>query len=248
MKYGEGFGLDETHLTEAFGFNNICTNWDYSPATEVTALYFPIFEYSLVLYLFLDFVSTMMSYKRGLLPDWYWRLMQFFTPINMLLSAWFRMIFVAKAYDETAWHTAGFLGLQCVLINVAVMNVLYVLMTGQSYPSLGLSKSETAKYAKWYLAGNLAISSVKIYATFYIVFISPIAHSPDFYKYPTFLGPKFVLGKVIDIIWMIFNAILPAIIAWYRMVDERPLEITVFVPPIDFEPEGAPSETDRLVE
>ncbi len=246
MKFGDGFTFEESHLVEAFGFGNICTYWDYTPATEVTALYFPFFEYSLVLYLFLDFVSTMMSYRRGLLPTWYWRLMQIFTPINMLLSAWFRMIFVAKAYDHTAWHTAGFLGLQCVLINVAVMNVLYVLMTGQSYPSLGWSKSVTATYAKWYIVLNLAISSVKIYATYYIVFISPTNYSPDFYKAPAIFG--LVLGRVIDYIWMFFNAVVPAIIAWFRMKDERPLEITVSVPAIDFEPEGAPSETDRLTE
>ena len=188
----------------------------------------------------------MMSYKRGLLPTWYWRLMQIFTPINMILSAWFRMIFVAMAYEETRGHTAGFLGLQCVLINVAAMNVLFILMTGQSYPLLGLSKSKTAKYAKWYLVCNLAISSVKIYATYYIVFISPISHSPDFYKKPAIFG--LVLGQLIDYIWMLFNALLPAIIAYYRMLYENPLEITVRVPSIEFEPEAAPSETDRLTE
>ena len=37
---GEGFDLLDTqsHLVRAFGFNNICANWDYSPSSEITAL------------------------------------------------------------------------------------------------------------------------------------------------------------------------------------------------------------------
>jgi hypothetical protein len=42
----------------------ICTNWDYSPARELTAMYYPLFEYSLLLYLVLDFLVSAISYKK----------------------------------------------------------------------------------------------------------------------------------------------------------------------------------------
>lgn len=248
LKYGEGFTLDQSHLTEAFGYNNICSLWDYTPAREIIAMYFPFFEYSLVIYLGLDYVSTMMSYRRGLLPDWYWKATKIVTPICILLCINFRMIFVCIAYEQTRGHTAAFLGLQVALIIVAIMNVAYVLLTQQSYPSLKMSKERTAKLAILYLILNLSISLVKIGATIYIVTSADVV-SPPFYKYP--LSKPFsgmVLGRIVDLIWMIFNGVIPAYIAYVRMKNETPLTIDISVPVPRFErPEEAEVETVGLV-
>jgi len=226
ISYGDGFDYDtETHLTEFFGFSNICANWDYTPARELTALYFPFFEYSLVIYLFLDFVSTFISYRRGELPKWFWILTQIFFPITVLLCIGFRMIFVCIAYESANQHTAGFLGLQVALIIVAVSNSSQILLTGQSYPSCCLGVKATAIIAIVYLVLNLSISSVKVYATSYIV-----RHGvgPDFYKIP--VGSGIALGRIIDFIWMIMNAFLPAVIALVRFQNEDPFEVIIRVP------------------
>ena len=52
--------FDQTYIQERFGFSNICTNWDYVPSRELTAILYPIFEYSLITYLLveLDFPAT----------------------------------------------------------------------------------------------------------------------------------------------------------------------------------------------
>jgi hypothetical protein len=77
-----------------------------------------------------------------------------------------------------------------------------------------------------YLIFNVAISSVKIYSTVYIVFNT---YAPDYYKYNTFI-PGMVLGQVIDIIWFICNAIIPIFIAYIRMINEKPLTVNFSVP------------------
>ncbi|KAL7505147.1 hypothetical protein ACHAXN_003274 [Cyclotella atomus] len=43
---GEGFDVHtQSHLIRAFGFNNICVNWDYSPSREITAMIYPVFDW-----------------------------------------------------------------------------------------------------------------------------------------------------------------------------------------------------------
>jgi len=224
LNYGEGFKFEENHLTEEFGFGNICTYWDYTPARELVGMYFPLFEYSLVIYIVLDYVNTRISYQRGELPGWYWMLMKIVTPINIILCVWFRMIFIFIAFDYTQLHTCAFLGLQIALMSVAITNFLYVLMTGQSYPTLKLSKSQTVVIAYLYIILNLAISSVKIYATIQIVLNGP--RGPDFYRYPTFI-PGMVLGKIVDVSWMIMNGVIPMVIAYVRMTNEEPITIVL---------------------
>lgn len=225
--YGEPFSMDESHLTELFGFNNICTYWDYSPSREIIAMYFPFFEYSLVMYIVIDFVNTMLSYRNGELPRWYWILMKIVTPFNILFCVMFRMIFVFIAYENPRYHTLAFLGLQMALIIVAFFNVWYILLTRQEWTKpCKLGRLGLARMAVVYLSLNVAISAVKIYATIYIVANKDVV-SPRFYKIPV---GGVVLGQIIDWIWMLFNGVLPLIISALRMVNEDPFTVTFSQP------------------
>ena len=71
------------------------------------------------------------------------------------------MIFVCIAYENVQQHTAGFLGLQVVLILVAVQNVLYIIDADVSYNFLGGIK-RTRQVAITYLGLLLVISAVKV--------------------------------------------------------------------------------------
>jgi len=226
LDFGEGFDLDTSHLTELFGFTNVCVYWDYEPARQIVAMYFPLFEYSLAIYVFLDFINTMLSYKRGELPEWYWTLVKCVTPFNILLIAWFRMIFVFVAYNQPHFHSGAFLGMQIALFSVAVTNTWYVLLTKQSYPTIGLSKGNTALLAHTYLICNVAVSAVKMYSTAYIV---KNIHGPPYYLYATPI-PGMCLGQVIDMFWMIFNAIIPIFVSYTRRNNENPLTVKFSVP------------------
>jgi len=227
---GEGFDFaTEGHLVNTFGFANICANWDYSPSRELTAMVYPLFEYSLLIYLCLDFVLVMVSYYKNLVEDWYWSLMKIFFPIEIILCSWFRMIFVAIAYVNVAEHTAGFMGLQIVLIMVALQNTAYVLATKTSYSQVGGLKN-TRLIAICYIIGNIAISSVKLYFTIYVVRFGaglPWTLEPS-------IVPGWVVGKFVDFIWMLFNAVFPMIIAYNRSKTEKPLVFTVSMENPDF--------------
>lgn len=223
VNLGEGFDFStQSHLQELFGFNNICVNWDYSPSREMTAMVYPLFEYSLIVYLCLDFLNTKLSYQRGELNEWFWSFSKVVFPLNVFLCSQFRMIFVCIAYENPSQHTAGFLGLQVALMLVAIQNTLYVIDSNECLNFCGTVKN-TRLAGIAYLIGDLAISSVKITATIFVVQNGKGA--------PWTLEPSIVpgqcTGELVDKIWMIFNAVLPLILSYNRAKSEYPLDIAI---------------------
>jgi len=244
LTYGDGFDFKtESHLVEYFGFGNICTAWDYDPARTISSIYFPFFEYFLVLYIFLSYVNTWVAHKRGYFKSSNMTMSTILTFVMIFICIQFRQIFVNIAYEYPGRHAAGFLCLQVGICYVAINNTHYVRETKQIYPSYGFldTPEKVAKWASIYLYSNLAVSAVKIYATIYIVFEGV---APGFYTWD--VPGSWVLGKNVDFIWMIFNAVLPVFIAYVRMKEEEPFVIEIVVPA--YEVTGAGSgETDRLV-
>jgi len=223
VKMGEGFDLKtQSHLLMLFGFANVCTNWDYYPARELTAMVYPLFEYSLIVYIILDFVTTLLANRRGELNAWFWKFSKAAFAINLVLCAQFRMIFVCIAYEKVKQHTAGFLGLQIALILVAVQNSLFLIDTEVSYEFLG-GIQKTRKAIKAYLICLLAISLVKVTATIYVV--GNGVGAPWTLK-DTGIG-EMKVGQLVDKIWMLFNAVAPLIISYFRSKNEIPLVIEV---------------------
>jgi len=220
---GKGFDLStQSHLVELFGFGNICTNWDYSPSRELTAMVYPLFEYSLIVYLVLDFLATTLSYKRGELTEGFWAFSKIIFPLNIVLCSQFRMIFVCLAYENVKQHTAGFLGLQIALILVALQNTGFIWDAEIAYPSLGGIKG-TRRAALAYIICDLCICFFKIRATIFVVMNG--AGAPWTMK-PSPM-PGRVMGQFVDIIWMIFNAVIPLVISHFRARNEHPLKIKV---------------------
>lgn len=222
---GEGFDFTtQSHLRHLFGFNNICANWDYSPSRELVAMFYPLFEYPLVMYLCLDYLATSIANKRGQISPWVWKLSQIIFPICIFLCAQFRMIFVCLAYEDVRQHTAGFLGLQIALILVALHNAIFVWDSKIAYkrlggPENGLKRTRIGIVA--YMIGLIAISIAKVCATTYVVFFG---HGAAWTLEPV---GSVVAGQVVDWLWMIFNAIIPMFLAFFRARYEAPLNIAI---------------------
>lgn len=123
---------------------------------------YPAFEYSLLIYLSLDILTSAVQYKKGLVSKTFWTISKILFPIQFLLCAWFRMIFVIVAYENVQGHTAGFLGLQVALMIVAILNVYQILETKVHYSWLGGYRG-TRLAASIYLALNMTVSSIKFY-------------------------------------------------------------------------------------
>lgn len=221
---GEGFDIStQSHLVRVLGYNNICANWDYSPSREVTAMVYPLFEYSLVVYLFFEFINVHLHYLKGWVSKIYYNIFRA-TFIFMLIGcSWFRMIFVVLAYQDISGHTAGFLCMQITLILVAIMNTFFILDTKTEVTWLG-GRIGTSIAVIIYLTLNLVIGPVKLYLTGVVVFQGQIA--------PWSLNKVggVYAGEVVDNLWFVCNAVFPLIVAIFRWLSEKPLKIIIDLP------------------
>ena len=237
LEYGDGFDYNtQSHLKEALGYANICANWDYPIAREITAMYFPFFEYSLIVYLVLDFVVVILATKRGDLPQWFLTIHKVIWPLNLYLTANFRMIFVSLAYEQINYHTAGFLALQFTLAITAISNSAQVILIEHSYPTFKMNKATTRALAYSYLSINMFLSCFKIAATAHIVRTS---EPMEWTKLE--ISDGFVLGRLLDYLWMAFNAILPVLIACVRRSGEDPVIIEFTMPERHYDDDDAAS-------
>ena len=204
----------------------ICSNWDYSPSREITAAYYPCFEYTLLVYIVLDFFSVSLHYKKGLVSRRFYLTFKICFPFLIIFSAWFRLIFVGIAYINVSAHTFGFLTLQIVLVFIAMFNVWFIIEAKMEYK---MFCGYTKYFAGGYLVGNTIISAIKIYLTFCVVALNGYPAWANTPWSPT--GEGRVPGQIIDYIWMIFNAIIPLILSFVRSLSESPLEFTVDLAP-----------------
>lgn len=197
-------------------------NWDYSPAREYTAFIYPAFEYSLLLYLVLDFVNTAIAYQRGYVSASFWQFSRIVFPIMIVLTALFRMIFVIVAYENVGGKTGGFLGLQVALILLAIHNTLFVLEAGISYDLVGGLRN-TKIIAETYLLCNMLIGSIKLFLTGRVVFKA----TPFPWSHQQSGVPGHNIAELVDRVWMVCKALLPLFISFVRARSEKPLLISV---------------------
>ena len=193
---------------------------------------YPLFEYSFLIYIILDFIQIAVSYHKGLIVSrTFYVIAQIMFPFQLFLVAMFRMIFVILAYVDVRGHTAGFLCMQVALITVTILNTLYVLQTKVSYSWLGGLRG-TRYAAITFLTLNIIASAVKIYLTSHVVLGLGLDDEGNGHIYPqwgltSFLGSSLVVGQVVDYCWMLLNALIPMIISIIRSQTEPLLLCTV---------------------
>ena len=130
------------------------------------------------------------------------------------------MIFVCLAYEKVEQHTAGFLGLQIALVLIAVKNSLFVYDTNIGYDFLGGIRNTRIAFLA-YLTGLIPVSALKIAATTYVV----IEGTGAGWTKENIGALK--VGKLLDLFWMVFNAVIPVFISYVRWHNEDPLIIDI---------------------
>ena len=129
------------------------------------------------------------------------------------------MIFVFIAYENVEGHTAGFLCLQFGLMLLAIQNTLYVVCSKQN---IICSVKATKQIAITYIVCNIIISAFKVAGTIHIVLNGEGA------KWVLKeIVPGLYVGRVVDLIWMAFNAVIPLFIAVFRNKAEKKLRIAI---------------------
>eukprot|EP00984_Skeletonema_dohrnii_P036642 scaffold37842_cov150-Skeletonema_dohrnii-CCMP3373.AAC.1 len=149
-------GKDCSDLKRIFGFNNICVNWDYQPSVQLTGLVYPIFEYSLLLYILLDYFQIQNDMLNGIFPADKAKLMKTMFWIKVTDDP---ITIGGLTIDPVVAHTMGFWGLQWGLVLIAFENVLYLTYRKQGMWSF--SNETTIKLAYAYLVGLAAATAFK---------------------------------------------------------------------------------------
>lgn len=217
------YGMHCSVLMGAFGFNNICTFWDYSPAKELTAMVYPIFEYSLIAYIIVEYLQIKNDYDNNRVPEFIKTTSYRLLWIKVVLVAWFRMIFVCSVMatpipifgmelQPVVAHTMGFFGMQFALILIAFENVVYIFLKGNTM--FGMSVETTKKMARAYLIALLLVTCLKIsWAT--SIFVT---------------GTPWITGAwphLFDRLWMLLAAFMPLLFSSYAIKHEKPMTISV---------------------
>jgi hypothetical protein len=214
-----GVDLTDTPLVRMFGYNNVCIFWDYTPSRELTAMIYPFVEYPLITYIVLSFVQIHRDYIAGDLPGWFYKYCQITLPVQIVLMAWFRMIFVVQAFENVVGHTLGFLGLQVALVLVAMQNAMYWTAHKDNLYIKRLGPKGTL-IAAWTYVGAIALNTaIKL-----TLAISLFAGAPVL-DLSTPLGAT-VAGTA-DRAWLLLCAIMPVISAYIQRRLEPGLTITI---------------------
>lgn len=108
-------------------------------------------------------------------------------------------------------HTMGFFGLQLALILVALENVLFINLTGVEYPLLGLHGTRIASWIYFGVVTPLTLFKI------YVAFTALIGNKIDNFM---------VVGRVVDVVWMILIAFMPILFAQIGRKTESHVKIT----------------------
>ena len=211
--------MANTPLVRMFGYNNVCINWDYTPSRELTAMIYPFVEYPLIAYAVLDYIQIYRDYLDKELPSWFFKLATGALPIKILLLSWFRMIFVFDSFQNTAFHTLPFQGLQVSLVLVAVQNSLYWTTHKSPLYVKQLGQAWTHRLIWAYVACLLAVTAFKI-----TVVTSIFANKPILDIHDDFSAS---LCAFADRAWMFLAAVIPFFLAAYERRIEVPLTISM---------------------
>jgi hypothetical protein len=107
---------------------------------------------------------------------------------------------------------------------VALQNSLFIWDAEIIHKQLGSDVKNTRRAVLACMIGDLIISSFKVTAIVCVVMNG--VGAPWTLAKPAVLQGKCV-GQIVDLIWMVFNAIIPLFVSCFRANDEVPIEITV---------------------
>lgn len=200
-------------LEKTFGYSNICLYFDYDPPRIVAAMYYPIVEYSMVMYIVLNWMSVRrvfdMTKKNERMA---YRAFSIMSAIEIIFIAWFRMVFVIRAFVNLTGHTLPFIGLQITLCMISVQNCIfyYFLHDGEiDYSDLYHwgSQKVLGILAYVYTGFLVAVTLAKIVLTGSVLDGHPVMTIGT----PT----QKAVGSFFDTAWVILAAVIPLLISLY---------------------------------
>lgn len=114
-----------TAIYKLFGFNHACNWLDHEPSRTVSAMLLPLWEVPFLLYIIFNFLRIQDAYRENKAPQYVYLVSAIFLPIEILLTVWFRIVFVWNPEVNFLNHYLPYIGFQLLLFLVAFENVLY---------------------------------------------------------------------------------------------------------------------------
>ncbi|NEP12980.1 MAG: hypothetical protein F6K14_22800 [Symploca sp. SIO2C1] len=114
-----------TAIYKLFGFNHTCNVLDHEPSRTISAMLLPFWEIPFLLYVVFNFLRIQDAYREKKAPGYTFVIAAILLPIEMLLTAWFRIVFVWSPEVNFLNHYLPYVGFQILLFLVAFENVLY---------------------------------------------------------------------------------------------------------------------------
>ncbi|MBD1838006.1 hypothetical protein H6F78_00200 [Coleofasciculus sp. FACHB-64] len=114
-----------TAIYKLFGFNHPCNWLDHEPSRTVSAMLLPLWEVPFIFYIIFDFLRIQDAYRKKEAPLYLYIVSAIFLPIEILLTVWFRIVFVWSPEVNFLYHYLPYIGFQFLLFLVAFENFLY---------------------------------------------------------------------------------------------------------------------------
>ncbi|MBE9230851.1 hypothetical protein IQ231_03880 [Cuspidothrix issatschenkoi LEGE 03284] len=114
-----------TAIYKLFGFNHACNMLDHEPSRTISAMLLPLWEVPFLLYVIFNFLRIQDAYKENKAPKYTYTVAAILLPVEILLTVWFRMVFVWNPEVNFLNHYLPYIGFQFLLFLVAFENVLY---------------------------------------------------------------------------------------------------------------------------
>jgi hypothetical protein len=114
-----------TAIYKLFGFNHACNALDHEPSRTVSAMLLPLWEVPFVFYVIFNFLRIQDAYREKKLPQYTYILATVLLPIELLLTVWFRIVFVWNPEVNFLNHYIPYIGFQVLMFLVAFENILY---------------------------------------------------------------------------------------------------------------------------
>lgn len=114
-----------TVIYKLFGFNHACNWLDHEPSRTISAMLLPLWEVPFLLYVIFNFLRIQDAYRENKAPQYVYIVSTIFLPIEILLTVWFRIVFVWNPEVNFLNHYLPYIGFQFLLFLVAFENVLY---------------------------------------------------------------------------------------------------------------------------
>jgi hypothetical protein len=198
--YG-GIDMDQTILTQVFGYNNICVYFDFAPATYVLPFLWAITLAILLCYLGAQWLQMRAEAEQGALSPGLFRLLTKAKVFEATMLIAFSTIFAVQpeAWDHTLFiHTVPFFLLQIGLVSLAISNTVHGIKSGY-WSSLALPS--------WF------IPAAKVYVVVFAIIVCfkiPLAlnaMSGGMGWENTLAVARF--ARVVDVLFLLFAAIIP---------------------------------------